>query len=60
MKTPIHQQSYRLRDERFGEIDSSIIKQVRSLSVEKLEALGRALFIISAIDGLVAWLEENV
>ncbi|MEH2236645.1 DUF4351 domain-containing protein [Nostoc sp.] len=60
MKIPLHQQSYRLRDERFGEIDSSIIEQVRSLSVEKLEALGRALFRISAVDGLVAWLEENV
>lgn len=49
-----------LLDERFGEIDSSIIERVRSLSVEKLEALGRALFRIAAVDGLVAWLEENV
>ena len=48
-----------LLNERFGELESSIIEKVEVLSVEKLEALGVALFNISEIDDLITWLEEN-
>lgn len=49
-----------LLSERFEELDSSIIARVQVLSVEKLEALGRALFRISTVDDLVAWLDNQV
>ena len=48
-----------LLHERFGELESSIVEKVEVLSVEKLEALGVALFNISEIDDLITWLEEN-
>ena len=48
-----------LLNERFGELESSIVEKVEVLSVENLEALGVALFNISEIDGLTTWLEEN-
>lgn len=48
-----------LLSERFQELDSAIIARVQVLSVEKLEALGRALFRISTVDDLVVWLDEE-
>ena len=48
-----------LLNERFGELESSIVEKVEVLSVENLEALGVALFNISEIDGLTTWLEDN-
>ncbi len=41
-----------LLNERFGEIDSSIIERVQVLNKEKLEALGRALLRISSLADL--------
>ncbi|MEM6752182.1 MAG: DUF4351 domain-containing protein [Cyanobacteria bacterium P01_C01_bin.38] len=49
----------RLLNQRFGDLESSIIEKVEVLSVEKLEALGVALFNITEIDDLIACLEEN-
>ncbi|BAZ26691.1 hypothetical protein NIES4073_75990 [Kalymmatonema gypsitolerans NIES-4073] len=48
-----------LLDERFGEIDSSIIERVQVFNKEQLEALGRALFRMSSIADLVTWLDEQ-
>lgn len=48
-----------LLNQRFGELESSIVERVNVLPVEKLEALGVALFNISEIDDLITWLEEN-
>ena len=48
-----------LLDERFGEIDSSIIERVQVFNKEQLEALGRALFRMSSIADLVTWLNEQ-
>lgn len=49
----------RLLNQRFGELNSSIIERVQILSVEKLEALGAALFNISEVSDLVTWLEQQ-
>ncbi|WP_375500844.1 Rpn family recombination-promoting nuclease/putative transposase [uncultured Nostoc sp.] len=48
-----------LLEERFGEIDDSISQKVQALNIEQLEALCRALFRISEVDNLVAWLDEQ-
>ncbi|MBR8835177.1 MAG: DUF4351 domain-containing protein [Stigonema ocellatum SAG 48.90 = DSM 106950] len=48
-----------LLNERFGEIDSSIIERVQVLNKEKLEALGRALLRISSIADLFIWLDQQ-
>ncbi|MDZ8052065.1 MAG: Rpn family recombination-promoting nuclease/putative transposase [Aulosira sp. ZfuVER01] len=48
-----------LLNERFGEIDSSIIDRVQVLNKEKLEALGRALLKISSIADLYTWLDRQ-
>ena len=48
-----------LLNERFGEVDSSIMSRVRVLNKEQLEALGRALLKISSIADLTTWLDEN-
>jgi predicted transposase YdaD len=45
---------------RFGEIDSSIIKRIRVLSTEQLEALGEEFLDFSNVSDLVAWLEQNI
>lgn len=42
---------------RFGDIDASIVEQVRNLSAEELENLGEALLDFSEVTDLVAWLE---
>ncbi|QLE59767.1 DUF4351 domain-containing protein [Nostoc sp. TCL26-01] len=47
-----------LLDERFGEIDSSIIEQVQVLNKEQLEALGRAILRFSSLPDLIAWLNQ--
>jgi hypothetical protein len=47
-----------LLEERFGNIDASIIEQVQVLNKEQLEALGRKLLKISSIDDLVSWLQQ--
>ena len=48
-----------LLNQRFGELESSIVEKVEVLSIEKLEALGVALLNISQMNDLIAWLEEN-
>ncbi len=48
-----------LLNQRFGDLESSIVETINVLSVEKLEALGIALLNISEIDDLITWLEEN-
>ncbi len=44
---------------RLGEVDSSLIEQIRRLSTEQLEALGIALLDFSELADLVAWLEQQ-
>ena len=48
-----------LLNQRFDEVDSSVIERVRVLSVEQLEALGGALLNITETADLVAWLEQR-
>jgi len=48
-----------LLDERFGELDSSIIERVQVLNKEQLEALGRAILRISLLPDLVTWLDQQ-
>lgn len=45
--------------QRLGEVDSSLIEQIRRLSTEQLEALGIALLDFSEVANLVAWLEQQ-
>lgn len=49
----------RLLNRRFGELDASVIERVRSLSIERLEELGEALFDFSNVADLVAWLDQQ-
>jgi predicted transposase YdaD len=49
----------RLLNQRFGELDSSIIERVRVLSVDQLEDLGVALLNISQTSDFLAWLDEQ-
>ncbi|MCC5604925.1 Rpn family recombination-promoting nuclease/putative transposase [Nostoc favosum] len=49
----------RLLNQRFGELNSFIIERVQVLSVEKLEALGAALFNILEVSDLVTWLDQQ-
>ncbi len=44
---------------RLGEVDSSLIEQIRRLSTEQLEALGIALLDFSEMADLVAWLQQQ-
>ncbi|AFZ04211.1 DUF4351 domain-containing protein [Calothrix sp. PCC 6303] len=44
---------------RFGEIDLSLIDQIKLLPIEKLDTLAEALLDFSALSDLVAWLEQN-
>jgi predicted transposase YdaD len=48
-----------LLDERFGEIDASIIERVQVLEKEQLEDLGRAILRISSIPDLLTWLDHQ-
>jgi hypothetical protein len=45
---------------RFSEIDSSLIKQVRTLTREKLTELGKAIFNLSTVTDLQQWLESKL
>ncbi|MEP0779182.1 DUF4351 domain-containing protein [Microcoleus sp. ZQ-A2] len=45
--------------QRLGEVDSSLIEQIRRLSTEQLETLGIALLDFSEVANLVAWLEQQ-
>ncbi|RCJ38043.1 hypothetical protein A6769_09815 [Nostoc punctiforme NIES-2108] len=42
---------------RFGDIDASLVEQVRNLSAEQLEELGEDLLDFYEVADLVAWLE---
>lgn len=44
---------------RFGDIDASLVEQVRNLSAEQLEELGEDLLDFSEVADLVAWLEQQ-
>ncbi|WGV24799.1 Rpn family recombination-promoting nuclease/putative transposase [Halotia branconii] len=48
-----------LLDERFGEIDASIIERLQVLNKESLEALGRAILKFSSLSDLVTWLNQQ-
>jgi len=48
-----------LLNQRFGELESSIVEKIEVLSVDKLEALCVALLNISQMDDLIAWLKAN-
>jgi hypothetical protein len=45
---------------RFSEIDSSLIKQIRTLTREKLTELGKAIFNLSTVTDLQQWLESRL
>ncbi|MBN3870092.1 DUF4351 domain-containing protein [Nostoc sp. JL33] len=42
---------------RFGDVEASLVEQVRNLSAEQLEELGEDLLDFSEVADLVAWLE---
>jgi predicted transposase YdaD len=44
---------------RIGEIQSSLIDTIRTLTIEQLELLGEALLDFSSITDLEQWLENN-
>ncbi|MEH2062208.1 MAG: DUF4351 domain-containing protein [Nostoc sp.] len=44
---------------RFGDIDGSLVEQVRNLYAEQLENLGEALLDFSEVADLIAWLEQQ-
>ncbi|MBH8562064.1 DUF4351 domain-containing protein [Nostoc sp. CENA67] len=44
---------------RFGDIDASLVEQVRNLSAEQLENLGEALLDFSQVADLVVWLNQQ-
>ena len=44
---------------RIGEIESSFIETIRTLTIEQLELLGEALLDFSSITDLEQWLESN-
>lgn len=44
---------------RFGDIDGSLVEQVRNLSAEQLEELGEELLDFSEIADLLVWLEQQ-
>lgn len=49
----------RLVNQRFSDLDTSIIERINALSVDKLEALILALFNITDVAGLIAWLDAE-
>jgi transcription termination factor NusB len=46
----------RLLNRRLGKIDDALLEQVRSLSVEELEALGEAILDFTSVTDLTNWL----
>ncbi len=49
----------RLLNRRFREIDSSLMEQVRRLSIEQLEGLGEALLDFTEVTDLETWLNQQ-
>ena len=49
----------RLLNRRLGNIEDALVERLRSLSVEKLEALGEALLDFTSVGDLVTWLEQQ-
>lgn len=49
----------RLLNRRIGEIDMSLIEQIKSLSIEQLENLGEALLDFSSVADLETWLNQQ-
>lgn len=49
----------RLLNSRLGKIPSSLIEQIRRLSIEQLENLGEALLDFGSEGDLIQWLEQN-
>lgn len=45
---------------RFGDVNDSLITQIRDLSADDLEDLGEALFDFSEIGDLITWLNQKV
>ncbi len=45
--------------QRLGDLDTSLIEQIRRLSTLALEALGIALLDFSEVADLVAWLQQQ-
>lgn len=50
---------FRQLNRRFGEIESSFIETIRTLTIDQLELLGEALLDFSSITDLEQWLESN-
>ncbi|MES1021421.1 DUF4351 domain-containing protein [Gloeocapsa sp. BRSZ] len=48
----------RLINRRFGNIDSSLTERIRILSTNQLETLGEALFDLTSLADLEAWLNQ--
>ncbi len=48
----------RFLNRRLGEIDSSLIEQVRGLSVDQLESLGEALLDFTSVADLESWFNQ--
>ena len=44
---------------RIGEIDTSLIERIQSLSIEQLENLGEALLDFSGVADLETWLNQQ-
>lgn len=49
----------RLLQKRIGPLDQTLESQIRSLSIEQLEALGEALLDFTQPDNLTHWLQHN-
>ncbi len=49
----------RLLNRRIGEIDASLIEQIKGLSIEQLENLGEALLDFSSVNDLEIWLNQQ-
>ena len=49
----------RLLNRRIGEMDASLIEQIKSLSIEQLENLGEALLDFSSVTDLETWLNQQ-
>jgi predicted transposase YdaD len=49
----------RLLNRCIGEIDTSLIEQIKSLSIEQLENLGEALLDFSSVADLETWLNQQ-
>jgi predicted transposase YdaD len=50
---------YRQLNRRFGEIEGSLVQQIRELSTEQLEALGEAFLDFDSVNDLETWLAQH-